>query len=356
MALVALAGALAAACQTTPAPARAGAKRPLALVGGTVQASPDAPPIADGVVLVDGETIAAVGPRHAVRVPAGAIVLDCTGGTVSAAFWNSHVHFVESKWQSAGSAPADRLARDLEAMTTSYGFVHVLDTGSWLANTLALRERVERGGVPGPHIRTTGTGFVPTGGSPFYVRPFQLPELTDATGAGAAIDLELDGGVDALKLFTGSFAEPRRIVVMPVDIVRAAVAAAHRRGKLVVAHPSNSAGARAAAEGGVDVLAHTFPGDPGGAWDRSIPALMRERGMGLITTLKLWPFELRRFGAPEIGDQLLAAAQAQLGAVAQAGGQVLFGTDVGYMTDYDPTDEYVFMRGAGSPIVRSWRR
>jgi imidazolonepropionase-like amidohydrolase len=30
-----------------------------------------------------------------------------------------------------------------------------------------------------------------------------------------------------------------------------------------------------------------------------------------------------------------------------AGGQVLFGTDVGYMTDYDPTDEYVLLQRAG---------
>jgi RNase P/RNase MRP subunit p30 len=37
----------------------------------------------------------------------------------------------------------------------------------------------------------------------------------------------------------------------------------HRRGRFVIAHPGNSAGARAAIEGGVDILAHTFPsGDP----------------------------------------------------------------------------------------------
>jgi imidazolonepropionase-like amidohydrolase len=32
---------------------------------------------------------------------------------------------------------------------------------------------------------------------------------------------------------------------------------------------------------------------------------------------------------------------------AEAGGQVLFGTDVGYMTEYDPTEEYVLMQRAG---------
>jgi imidazolonepropionase-like amidohydrolase len=44
---------------------------------------------------------------------------------------------------------------------------------------------------------------------------------------------------------------------------------------------------------------------------------------------------------------LLANGQAQLRAFVEAGGQVLFGTDVGYMTDYDPSDEYTYMQQAG---------
>ena len=35
---------------------------------------------------------------------------------------------------------------------------------------------------------------------------------------------------------------------------------------------------------------------------------------------------------------------------AAAGGQVLFGTDVGYMTDYDPTDEYAYLARALTPL------
>lgn len=62
---------------------------------------------------------------------------------------------------------------------------------------------------------------------------------------------------------------------MPVEIVRAAVEVGHRRGKLVFAHPANSPGARAAIEGGVDVLAHTFPTSLDGTpWDRALPSMM----------------------------------------------------------------------------------
>ena len=44
----------------------------------------------------------------------------------------------------------------------------------------------------------------------------------------------------------------------------------------------------------------------------------------------------------------------QLGIFAEAGGEVLFGTDLGYMTDYDPTEEYTRMAEAGlEPSIRS---
>ncbi len=65
--------------------------------------------------------------------------------------------------------------------------------------------------------------------------------------------------------------------------------------------------------------------------------------MALIPTLKLWPYELAKAGAPaEATRAVLGTAQAQLRAFTDLGGEVLFGTDVGYMKEYDPTDEYVY--------------
>ena len=70
----------------------------LALVGGTIYTSPTEQPIRDGVVLIDGGKIAAVGRRASVRVPRGTNVIDATGSTITAGFWNSHVHFLERMW------------------------------------------------------------------------------------------------------------------------------------------------------------------------------------------------------------------------------------------------------------------
>ena len=334
---------------TTEAP-RAAADSVTALVGGRVQVAPDAAAIADGVVVIRNGLIADVGRRSDVRVPAGATVVDCAGGTVTAGFWNSHVHFMQPVWSEAATAPAEGLTAALRAMLTSYGVVRVLDTGSFPANTEALRRRIEGGELPGPAIMMASGSLVPVGGSPYYVLPARLPEATSVSAVAAMAEATLDRGAEGIKLFTGSSAAPRSIVVMPVELVRAATEVAHRRGRFVVAHPGNSAGARAAIEGGVDILAHTFPSGAvtGLPWDRAIPGMMRERGVALIPTLKLWAYELAKASVPaEITRIFLGTAQEQLRAFVDAGGQVLFGTDVGYMTDYDPTDEYVSMQQAG---------
>jgi len=41
---------------------------------------------------------------------------------------------------------------------------------------------------------------------------------------------------------------------------------------------------------------------------------------------------------------------AQLKAWLSSGGKILFGTDVGYMADYDPSDEYTLMAEAGMTV------
>ncbi|PYM69513.1 MAG: hypothetical protein DME10_23595, partial [Candidatus Rokuibacteriota bacterium] len=263
-------------------PATSGSRTPegrdaLAILGARIYPSSSEPPIANGAVIATDGLITSVGPRDGVRVPAGATVLDGAGLSVTAGFWNTHVHFTEAKWRPAESVPAAELTAALRAMLTRWGVVRVVDTGSLPPNTLALRRRIESGEVAGPQIMLASGSFVPVNGSPFYLLPSRLPELTSPEQAERAVDWILDlGGIDAIKLFTGSVASRQSIVVMPVEIVRAAVGAAHRRGKLVFSHPSNNAGALAALEGGVDVLAHTFPS---GEWERELPRRMREANM-----------------------------------------------------------------------------
>jgi imidazolonepropionase-like amidohydrolase len=322
---------------------------PFAIVGATIFRSPKAPVLEDATLLVRDGRIAAVGRQSEVEVPAEIRVIDGTGLSVLAGFWNVHVHFTEPHWAGADTAAAERLTRQLQTMLTGHGFMHVLDTGSDLANTLALRRRIEGGEVLGPSIRTTGPGFVPRNGTPFYVAPLKLPELTSVSQAAVAVLELLDAGAHGIKLFTASPVDPEKPpIVMPVEIVRAVAHAAHERRVPVIAHPTSLSGVRTALEGGVDLLAHTTAPFSGESWSRELVREMIEAGLAVAPTLELWRFEAERSGAPPAkAEAFVDVSVQQVRTYAGAGGRVLFGTDVGYMTVYDPTGEILLLQRAG---------
>jgi imidazolonepropionase-like amidohydrolase len=178
-------------------------------------------------------------------------------------------------------------------------------------------------------------------GIPYYLKSSLPPEAlaslnTPGTPEEAAdvVARQIAAGADMVKLFTGSWVERGRVLPMPAEIARAAAEEAHRRGKLVFAHASSIAGLELAMEAGVDVVAHALDDDRG--WDPSYADRMKAQGMALVPTLKLFG------GRPYTGF-----IQEEVRDYARAGGQILFGTDVGYLTDYDPREEYVLMSGAG---------
>jgi imidazolonepropionase-like amidohydrolase len=331
----------------------------LALVGAKIYPSPTAAPIANGVVLVRDGKIAAVGTAGKVRVPAGAEKLDCTSLVITAGFQNSHVHFTEPKWDDAAHQPTSKLSSQLADMFTRYGFTTVVDLASFLDNTVALRSRVESGEVVGPRILTAGEPLYPAGGTPFYVKD-SLPPATIAfmesnlepatpTAAVAVVQHDIAGGADVIKLFTGSLISPTDVKPMPPDVAAAAVDEAHRHNRLVFAHPSNLEGLEIALDAGVDVAAHTTP--MSGKWSDALIAEMKAHHMSLIPTLMLWISEAMKAGdTPAQAQHFANAGVGQLGQYERAGGQILFGTDVGYMPDYDPTEEYVLMARAITPM------
>jgi len=346
-------------CSLFPARAQAAAGSEPATPHATVlrakriHVSPEGPPIDDAVVLMRGGRIVAVGPRATVTVPPDARDLGCDGGTVTAGFQNSHVHFNGPPYTRAAQQDRATLEAAMAAMLTRHGFTTVVDTASDPRDTVWLRERTARGELRGPRILTTGTGIFPPDGLPFYLAGLpaavrqQMPQPATPEAAQAAVQANLQRGADAIKLFVATPQADRSVRLMPAAVARAAADETHRLGKPVMAHPTDVAGLRAALDAGVDVLVHTTLGvvEP---WPAPLVAQLVERRTALVPTLKLWHFELDKAGVPAaVQQRLVGATQQQLKQYADAGGQILFGTDVGYMTDHDPADEYRLMAGAG---------
>lgn len=323
-------------------PTAADNERALALINATVYVLPTAEPLRNAVVLASGGRIAAVGKGGEIRIPKNAQVIDCSGKTVVAGFWNSHVHFTEAAWNNAATAPAAALEKHMQEMLTRWGFTTVWDLGSDPNNSLALRRRVESGEVPGPKMLLAGDIF-PKNGHPVYLpAEMQLPEAAAPEQAAQMARDDLKMGMDGMKLFTGAFMGDKPVVNMDTAIVKAAVDVAHAQGKPVFAHPQNKVGVDNAVAGGVDILAHTIPA-PQFNYTPEELARFYAQHTALIPTLTLWTTVVQD---QAVAAQLVQAGVEQLKTFAANGGPVLFGTDVGFTNVYDTSLEFEFMHRA----------
>jgi imidazolonepropionase-like amidohydrolase len=328
--------------------------RDLAIVGAKVYPSPQAAAVENTTIVVHDGRIAAVG--RGVRVPKGAEVIDAHGQVVVAGFWNSHVHLISPIDRKEAKAPAAALNAELTAMLTRWGFTTVFDIASGPGDAMTIRKRIAAGEVTGPNILTVDMPFYPKNGTPIYVRELAktMPsgEIADPASAAERVRRQIGAGADGVKLFTGAIVgPPQGVLPMKLDDAKAVVAAAHALGKPAFAHPSNKAGLDVAIESGVDILAHTTP--DGGPWPADMPARLKAHHMALIPTLTLWRSELEKEKEPKAAiERFEAVAEAQLKSYADIGGQILFGTDVGYTQAFDTTEEYQRMAQAGL----TWRQ
>jgi len=320
------------------------AKGVLAIQHARVYTTPTAPPLDDATILVRDGVIAAVGANLA--IPPAATLIPCDYCVVTAGFWNAHVHFTESKWSMAEWKSAVELNAQLADMFLSRGFTTVIDLGSNPSDTFAIRRRIELGVLTGPYIYTAGTALYPPHGVPFYLRETLprwivaiMPQPSTPAEAQHIVRRNLASGADLTKLFTGSWIERGRVLPMPLPIVKAAVETTHLNGRIAFAHPSNHAGTMAAIQGGVDVLAHV-PDDTRGITSDTFATMIRQN-MGMVPTLKM--FTTTVTSDPHYMDPMYAEVRE----FHSLGGTLIFGTDVGYMTDYSTEGEFAALAKCG---------
>ncbi len=303
----------------------------IAVRGATVYTTPDDPAIRDGTVIIRGGKISAVGA--AIPVPKGIPQIACNGCAVFAGFWNSHVHFTGPQWTAAADQPPSKLTAALREMLTHSGFTTVVDCASDPVNTIALRRRIDGGEVLGPRIYTAGAALYPPHAIPYYLSDLPaevralLPQPETPQQASDVVHHNQAIGTDIVKLFTGSYVTPKKIVPMPLVVAKAAVQAGHRDHQLVFAHPSNLAGVRIAMESGVDVLAHVP--DAATGIDDAVLRDMLAQHMAMVPTLKLFSHD---DDIPRV-RQIVAQYHAM-------GGRLMFGTDTGFLRDYSVDEEY----------------
>jgi imidazolonepropionase-like amidohydrolase len=327
----------------------------LVLVHARVYASPGAAPLDDATVVLHDGRIASVVSAGA--VPKGAEVLDCAGMSVTAGLWNSHVHILPVKFLHADQKSGAELTAAFQEMLTGWGFTTVFDVASVLANTNNLRRRIVAGKIAGPRILTTGEPFFPPHGVPVYVKGYleenhiSLPDDASTEAAAERVRAEVRGGADGIKIFAGSI-QAHSVLMMPLDRAQAIVKEAHRLHRQVFEHPTNLAGVEIALASGVDVLAHVTS-QQGEDWSPELIARMRAQRMAVIPTLTLFDVEAKKGGySAEEAQKFAEVAVGRLRAYNAAGGEILFGTDVGYIYQFDTAEEYTLMQRAGMTFAQ----
>jgi imidazolonepropionase-like amidohydrolase len=236
-----------AAAEPGPAPT-------LALVGGQVVDGYGGPPIRDGVVLIAGERIVAVGPQSAVAVPAGTPILSTEGMTVLPGLMDMHVHLMilgHASYRHWDTTYMPRFRDEIMPVAAKQlllsGVTTVRDLGARLEDILPVRERIARGEILGPRLFVSGP-FLQRAPYEEYEKEFRWG-IAGAADARAKTQRLVDAGVDFIKLIDQDQLTDAEVAAI--------VETAHRSGRKVIAHGHREDEIRMGLQHGVDGFEHT---------------------------------------------------------------------------------------------------
>jgi imidazolonepropionase-like amidohydrolase len=141
-------------------------------------------PIPNSAIVIEGNTIKAIGPMSQIMIPSGATVIDASGKIILPGLIDMHVHYRD--W--------------MDQLFISHGVTTVRDLGNTLDYILEARKRSHKEGVKKPRIYTSGPfldGSPPVFGMSFG-KQLSYPLTTQEEAKSAALGL-IKSKVDCIK-------------------------------------------------------------------------------------------------------------------------------------------------------------
>jgi len=224
-----------------------------ALVGGRLIDGFGHRPIANSVILINGDTIEKVGTTDSLPVPEGYQVISTEGMDVLPGLWESHAHLMLAghadydHWDPT-YAPrfADEIMPSGAVQLLLAGVTSARDLGAPLDASISVKARIESGEIPGPRLYVSG---------PFIQHEAYPGSEAYRWGVKGEDDARrkvrklVAAGVDVIKLIDQD--------KMTLAEARAVVDEAHKHGLKVVAHSHRPDEIRRGLEIGVDNFEHT---------------------------------------------------------------------------------------------------
>lgn len=323
-------------------------------------------------VVVEGSRIVAI--EEGYRAPReGDRVIDLRDSTLMPGLMDMHVHLTS---EYSRTSELDRFKKDgpdvaldgamFAERTLQAGFTTVRDLGDSFRASIALRNAVNAGKIPGPRIFAAGKSIASTGGHADPTNGWAdylggrdvgpAEGVVNGVEAGAqAVRQRYKEGSDLIKITaTGgvlSIAKNGLNPQLTEEEIRAIVTTARDYGFKVAAHAHGAEGMKRAVRAGVDSIEH------GTFMDEETMRLMKERGTYYVPTITAgqWVFDrskedgffpaIVRPKAALVGPQI----QSTFAKAYRAGVKILFGTDTGVSAHGDNAREFVLMVEAGMP-------
>lgn len=254
----------------------------LALVGGMLLDGYDIPPLHHATILIEGNRIVKVGRLGEVAVPPDAQVIDTSGRVMMPGLIDAHVHLQilghgdYLRWDPwiGKNNLVEKVGEISAKQLLNAGVTSAVDLGGTLKESLRVRDRINRGEIPGPRMLVSGPWITRSLGEGFYSTALDNQILIDTPEqAAAAVDKLAAAGVDVIKAYVN---------LTPAHY-KAIVDAAHKHKLLVHAHVYDPDDVRNAFEAGVDVLQHVgSAGVP--TYDPALVKAIAVKGTFVVTT------------------------------------------------------------------------
>ena len=279
-----------------------------ALVGGRLIDGFGGTPVDHSVILIEGERIKAVGTEDSLPIPAGAMVISTGGMTVLPGLWDAHVHIGllghtdYDHWDKTyGTSP--RLAKEIMPAAAHQllmaGITSARDLGAPLEPIITVRDRINRGEIPGPTLYVAGP-FIQHAAYPGT--EYERWGVNGVKDARAKVDKLAAAGVNLIKLIDQD--------QMQEDEVKAVIDEAHAHHLPVIAHAHRPDEIRRGLKYGADCFEHTgLATSPG--YPDDILALIADRTakgnqpplFWTPTISVLYNYEYLRDNAMQLDDQ-----------------------------------------------------